>query len=118
MAWYNIIHDSALIFIYGSGFWTFFNHGDQSCQGTYCQMNASKISGNATDIYWFNLNTKSNLNMIEDLTSSNVVKSNDNKGSWDAVIAAYLLSSHKLGSQSKDKLLRHFPFVQKLVAKK
>ena len=114
MAWYNILQDCSSIFIYGSGFWTFFNHGDAACRGTFCQQNASTISGsNTTDIYWFNMNTKSNLNMLvlQDVTTTqSVVRASDNKGSWDAVVAAFLLStSHRPESSSRQKMLGRLP---------
>ena len=93
MAWYNLITDSSKLFIYGSGFWTFFNHGDASCQGSYCQTNACLISGSVSDLYWFSLNTRSNLNLIQDRTSGGLVTQNNNPGSWGAVVAAYLVNT-------------------------
>ena len=55
------------IFIYGFAFWTFFNNhpssGDQTC-GNTCQTNGCSVA-NTKGLYWFNVNIRSVLNMIE-----------------------------------------------------
>ena len=89
MAWYNIITGSSNLYIYGSGFWTFFNHNKQNC-GNFCQTNACLVSGDTKDLHWFSINTKSNLNVIQDQTSNHLVTMNNNPGSWGAVVGAYL----------------------------
>lgn len=91
MAWFNIIHGSSKIYIYGSGFWTFFNNNDGSCGNTYCQTNGCDVA-NTNGLYWYNVNTRATLNMIE---NNGVVAatSNDNPGGWGAVVAAFLLDS-------------------------
>ena len=94
MAWFNTIDSSSNLFIYGSGFWTFFN-GQTSpsknvCTDPACQTNACQITGSTSNLHWFSVNTRLNLNVIIDLTSGNTVTQNNNPGSWGAVIAAYL----------------------------
>ena len=102
MAWYNIIDCSSNLFIYGSGFWTFFNNHIPASQGSCCQTNACLIAGNTSGLYLYSLNTLSNLNLIQDLTSRVLVTQRDNPGSWGAVIAAYLgCTSRQRGGVSK-----------------
>lgn len=93
MAWYQRIIGGKDLYIYGSGFWTFFNDvGD--CQGVNgtCQDNACEIVGNPESLFWWNLNTRGNLNLLID---DGVVleTQNNNPGSWGAVVAASLTHS-------------------------
>ena len=94
MAWYDIISSSSNLFLYGSGFWTFFQHGDGGCQTSYCQVNACLVTGKVSKLFWFNLNTHANLNVIQDQSSGGLVTQNNNPGSWGAVVAAYLADSN------------------------
>ena len=100
MAWYNIIDGSSKLFIYGSGFWTFFNNHETAREGSYCQTNASLISAKASDVFWYSLNTRSSLNLIQDFTSGVLVTRKNNPGSWDAVVAAYLSNTSGKGSST------------------
>ena len=90
MAWFEYITSSSNLFLYATGFWTFFNGGDTSAcdNGGLCQTNAIDISG-GTGIYMYGVNTKSNLNMI---TGDNglLVTENNNPGGWGGVVAAML----------------------------
>ncbi|KAH8817280.1 putative exo-beta-1,3-glucanase [Xylogone sp. PMI_703] len=93
MAWYQRVVGGSDIYIYGSGFWTFFNHNG-ACQGVNgtCQDNACEIVGNPQRLFWWNLNTRGNLNLLLD---DGVVleTSNNNPGSWGSVVAASLTHS-------------------------
>jgi glucan 1,3-beta-glucosidase len=62
MAWYQRISGGSNIFIYGSGFWTFFN-AYTPCSGA-CQVNAAEVVSDTKALYWYTLNTKSCLNML------------------------------------------------------
>jgi glucan 1,3-beta-glucosidase len=58
MAWYELVNGGSELYIYGSGFWTFFNDLS-TCQGANgtCQDNAVDIQGSPSQLYWWNLNT-------------------------------------------------------------
>jgi glucan 1,3-beta-glucosidase len=95
MAWYNRISGSSNLFLYSSGFWTFFNHNG-ACTGnsggtSFCQLNAAEILS-TTNLYWFNMNTKDNLNMITN-NGQVLVTENNNPGSWGGCVAAMLADS-------------------------
>ncbi len=94
MAWFNTFHGGSSIFIYGSGFWTFFNGhpspGDQSC-GDSCQTNGCNVV-NTKSLYWFNVNTHSVANMIVE-NGVVLVATSNNPGSWGGIVAAFLSES-------------------------
>ncbi|KAH7355180.1 putative exo-beta-1,3-glucanase [Rhexocercosporidium sp. MPI-PUGE-AT-0058] len=97
MAWYQRIVSGSNLYIYGSGFWTFFNNvGD--CKGVNgtCQDNANEIVGSPTGLFWWNVNTRGCLNVLVD---NGVVAQtqNNNPGSWGAVVAATLTYSGLVG---------------------
>ncbi|RFU30600.1 hypothetical protein B7463_g5757, partial [Scytalidium lignicola] len=93
MAWYQRVVGGSDIYIYGSGFWTFFNDVG-ACQGVNgtCQDNACEIVGNPERLFWWNLNTRGNLNLLID-DGTILETSNNNPGSWGAVVAASLTHS-------------------------
>jgi len=95
MAWFQIVRNSKNLFIYGSGFWTFFNNNFGDCQrsagGGVCQTNAVDVSG-TSGLHWFGINTKSNLNVIRD-NGTTLVTQNNNPGSWGACVGAFLTDS-------------------------
>ncbi|KUJ06906.1 pectin lyase-like protein [Mollisia scopiformis] len=97
MAWFQRIVSGSNLYIFGSGFWTFFNNLG-ACMGINgtCQDNACEIVGNPTELNWWNLNTRGNLNLLID---DGVVleTQNNNPGSWGAVVAATLTHSGILG---------------------
>ncbi|KAI9793745.1 MAG: hypothetical protein M1833_000691 [Piccolia ochrophora] len=88
MAWYNHIDSSSGLYIYGSGFWTFFNDNSQAC-GSVCQQNANNVL-KSSNIYWFNLNTKANVNLIK-IDGKTRATQNDNPGSWGGCVAAFMI---------------------------
>ena len=94
MAWFTVLNGATNTFIYGSGFWTFFNNhpssGEQSC-GNTCQTNGCSVV-NTRSLCWFNLNTHSVVNMIEE-NGLSVVVANNNPGSWGGNVAAFLSNS-------------------------
>jgi glucan 1,3-beta-glucosidase len=93
MAWYQRIVGGSNVYIYGSGFWTFFNDNG-ACEGVNgtCQNNAAEIVGNPEHLAWWNLNTRGCFNMLID--DGKVLETqNDNPGSWGAVVAATLTHS-------------------------
>jgi len=93
MAWYQRIVSGSDLHIYGSGFWTFFNNVG-ACQGVNgtCQTNAAEIVGDPKRLFWWNLNTRGNLNLLID--DGKVLETrNNNPGSWDAIVAASLTHS-------------------------
>jgi glucan 1,3-beta-glucosidase len=93
MAWYQRIVSGSHLYIYGSGFWTFFNDND-ACKGVNgtCQNNAAEIIGNPTSTYWWNLNTRGCMNLMID-DGLILETQNNNPGSWGAVVAATLTHS-------------------------
>ena len=94
MAWFNYISGASDIFIYGSGFWTFFNNhpskGDSNC-GLTCQSNGCNVI-NTKRLYWFNVNTRGVVNMIEE-NGVALAKRENNPGSWGGIVAAFLTNS-------------------------
>jgi glucan 1,3-beta-glucosidase len=95
MAWMEYITNSKNLFLYASGFWTFFNGGfppagaSNPCNGgAVCQTNAVDVKS-GSGIYMYGLNTRSDLNM---LTGDNglLVTQNNNPGGFGAVVAAML----------------------------
>jgi len=50
-----------------------------------------EIVSGTTGLYWYNLNTKSVLNLVED--GAVIVTQNNNPGSWGGVVAAFLSNS-------------------------
>ncbi|KAG0651926.1 glucan 1 [Hyphodiscus hymeniophilus] len=93
MAWYQRIVGGSNLYVYGSGFWTFFNDLG-TCLGTNgtCQNNAVEIVANPRQLFWWNLNTKGCENVL--LDDGVVLETrNNNPGSWDAVVAATLTHS-------------------------
>lgn len=87
MAWFNYIEGGGNLYLYGSGFWTFFNNGG-GCNGD-CQQNGNYVSG-VKGLNWFGVNTKSNTNVIISADGQPTVEQNFNPGSWGAVVGAYL----------------------------
>jgi glucan 1,3-beta-glucosidase len=105
MAWYQRIVGGHDIYIYGSGFWTFFNNkGD--CLGVdgTCQTNAVEISQDPKRLFWWNLNTRGVLNLVID-NGQVLATQNNNPGSWGAVVAAILTHSGLMAQ----RLLRRVP---------
>ncbi|RFU24725.1 hypothetical protein B7463_g11612, partial [Scytalidium lignicola] len=86
MAFYQVITGGSNLHIYGSGFWTFFN--DNINCNSVCQTNAIAISG-TTDLYYWGINTRYVLNLIQQ-NGSPLVTENNNPGGWGAVVAAFL----------------------------
>jgi glucan 1,3-beta-glucosidase len=90
MAWFQIIQGSSDLFIYGSGFWTFFNHYSGNC-GSNCQTNAVQIT-DSSSLYYYGLNTRSNVNLVY-YNGDDLVTQFYNPGGWGAVVAAFLYDS-------------------------
>ena len=70
MAWYVLIQGGSNTYIYGSRFWSFFNDYG-TCQGPNgaCQTNAVGFTDDPlpTELFWWNLNTKSVINMVVEM---------------------------------------------------
>lgn len=94
MAWFNLLKGGSNIYIYGSGFWTFFNNhpspGESNC-GTTCQTNGCNVV-DMKSLYWFNVNTHWVLNMIEE-KGVTLATAYNNPGSWGGIVAAFLSNS-------------------------
>ncbi|KAG0133222.1 pectate lyase superfamily protein-domain-containing protein [Tuber indicum] len=103
MGWAQRISGGSNIYIYGSGFWVFFNgltfadgHGyggsggceASCCQSSVCQASAAEIVSGTKSLYWYNVNTHLFTNLIVD--GGNIVKQFNNPGSWGGVVAAFL----------------------------
>ncbi|GAB5594024.1 hypothetical protein Unana1_08924 [Umbelopsis nana] len=93
MAWYERVVDGTDLYIYGSGFWSFFNHVG-TCLGANgtCQNNAVEVIGNPTRLFWWLLNTRGCENLFID-NNAVLADQNNNQGSWGAVVAAVLTFS-------------------------
>ena len=85
------------LFLYGSGFWTFFNNrrldqGNQgACGGQYCQLNAVEIGNGAKGVYYYGLDVHSVQNLIRDVNLGGIlVTQTNNPGPWDGAVAAFL----------------------------
>lgn len=98
MAWFQTISGSSDIFIYGSGFWTFFNDNSPSCDSS-CQTNAVNIESSST-IYYYGLETRSNINLVY-YDGSALVTQNNNPGGWGGDVAAFLLDSCERGGRKR-----------------
>jgi glucan 1,3-beta-glucosidase len=89
MALYLRISGSTNLSLYGSGFWTFFNH-NQLCSGN-CQAESVQIE-NTEGLYYFGLNTR----FVDALVRHEgdvLATSSENAGGWGAVVAAFLKDS-------------------------
>jgi len=102
MAWYQRISSGHDLYVYGSGFWTFFNNLG-ACLGVSgtCQTNAAELVNGPDRLFWWNLNTRGVLNLVID-EGQVLATMNNNLGSWGAVVAAVLTHS----SLALGKLLR------------
>jgi len=90
MAWYQRINGCSNLFLYGGGFWTFFNNGG-GCNS--CQSNAVDIES-SSKVFIYGLNTRANDNMIIGDSGQLRVAQNDNPGGWGGVVAAMLANSN------------------------
>ncbi|ORX38303.1 pectate lyase superfamily protein-domain-containing protein [Kockovaella imperatae] len=101
MAWYQRVTGGSNINLYGSGFWTFFNHNG-ACQGIEgtCQDNAVEIIGSPQGLDWWNLNTRGVLNVVID-DGEVLATQNNNPGSWGAVVAAILTHATGLAARRR-----------------
>ena len=106
MAWYQRVVGGSNMYIYGTGFWTFFNHNG-ACLGVNgtCQDNAINILGQPNNLYWWNANTKGCLNVVID-DGKVLVTQNNNPGSWGAVVAAILTHAGGLTKRATSRLRR------------
>ena len=91
MAWFQRISGGNNIYIYGTGFWSFFNHNG-GCSNGYCQTNAAEVVSGTTSLYWYNFNTLQSLNLLVN-DGSVLVTQNNNPGSWGGIVAAMLADS-------------------------
>ena len=97
MAWFNYVNGSKNLFIYGSGFWVFYNDYN-ACSNNGCQTNGCYVS-TTTGLYWFLVNTRSVLNMIYN-NGATPVTTNNNPGSWGGCVAAFLYDSAQAATSS------------------
>ncbi|KAF2172022.1 glycoside hydrolase family 55 protein [Zasmidium cellare ATCC 36951] len=92
MAWFTYINGGSNLFLYGAGFWTFFNDGQKDCQNSgVCQTNAV-WTNDVSNLYWYGINEHLNLNLVVN-NGQVLVTQNNNPGSWGGVVAAYLTDS-------------------------
>jgi glucan 1,3-beta-glucosidase len=94
MAWFQVITGSSNLYIYGSGFWTFFNDDDSSC-GTSCQTNAVDVASTSS-LYYYGLNARSNVNLVY-YNGAVLVTQNNNPGGWGKLLSTLF---PKAGSDS------------------
>ena len=86
------------MFLYGAGFWTFFNHNDGGCQAQgVCQTNAIDVR-NTSSLSWFGINVKDNVNVIDGNGVALVTENNNPGGPGGfgkngAVVGAFLMNS-------------------------
>ena len=104
MAWYQRVDGGSDLSIYGTGFWTFFNHNG-ACLGVNgtCQDNAVTILNNPQRMYWWNHNTRGVVNLVID-DGLVLATQNNNPGSWGAVVAAILTHAGGLARRSRRRL--------------
>jgi glucan 1,3-beta-glucosidase len=91
MAWFQRISGGNNIFIYGSGFWSFFNHNG-GCSNGICQTNAAEVVSDTSSLYWYTFNTFQSENLLIN-DGAVLVTQNNNPGSWGAIVAAMLADS-------------------------
>ena len=103
MAWFARISGCSNLFFYGVGFWTFFNHHSRGCQayGQVFQTNAINVR-NTSSLSWFGINTKSNLNVIDNNGVALVTLNNNpgGPGGFGPAGALCWCFSHELHSRS------------------
>jgi glucan 1,3-beta-glucosidase len=98
MGWFARISGCSNMFLYGAGFWTFFNHNDGGCQAQgVCQTNAINVR-NTSSLSWFGINVKDNVNVIDNNGVALVTENNNPGGSGGfgkngAVVGAFLMNS-------------------------
>ncbi|KAI9731941.1 MAG: hypothetical protein M1834_004392 [Cirrosporium novae-zelandiae] len=95
MAWYEQISNVKDAFIYGSGFWTFFNNLDSTpCGGNdgECQTNSVNILGSTNGLYIYGLNTRGVRNLVVNFGRALVTRA-QNPGGWGGTVAAMLADS-------------------------
>jgi len=89
MAWFQKIGGSSNLFLYGGGFWTFFNNGG-GCDS--CQTNAVVLQS-SSKVFIYGLNTRANVNLVVGDNGLDVSQQ-DNPGGWGGVVAAMLANSN------------------------
>lgn len=91
MAWGFRVQGGENIYLYVSGFWTFFNKMSQDCAANNkdCQTNTIEIKDSPRGLYLYNTNVKSIKNIITVAGKPPVLRSS-NPGSWGGVVAAYV----------------------------
>ncbi|KAK0616110.1 pectate lyase superfamily protein-domain-containing protein [Bombardia bombarda] len=111
-SWASRAVDSSGVVVHGSAMWVFFNRmndnmwQDAGCESTggFCQLNMALVDGAVEGLYWYSLSSKSTTNIVYDSDGSggggSVATQEDNRGSWGAVVAAYLRESDSDGSGS------------------
>jgi glucan 1,3-beta-glucosidase len=98
MGWFAYISGCSNMFLYGAGFWTFFNDNNGDCQGQgVCQTNAINVQ-NTSSLNWFGINVKDNVNLIDNNGVALVTENNNPGGSGGfgqkgAVVGAFLMNS-------------------------
>jgi glucan 1,3-beta-glucosidase len=98
MGWFARISGCSNMFLYGAGFWTFFNDNDGGCQAQgVCQTNAINVI-NTSSLSWFGINVKDNVNVIDNNGVALVTQNNNPGGSGGfgkngAVVGAFLTDS-------------------------
>jgi glucan 1,3-beta-glucosidase len=91
MAWGVRVLGGSNIYLYVTGFWTFFNRNSQDCAANNrdCQTNIIEIKDEPKGLYLYNTNVKSIKNIITVGEKVAAARFN-NPGSWGGVVAAYL----------------------------
>ncbi len=90
MAWLSHAWGGSHVFLYGPGFWTFFNNNG-GCDG-YCKTNAVEVGGGVSSLYYYGITTKLNENLVRDIGKPSVTEY-INPGSWGGCVAAFLTHS-------------------------
>ena len=95
MAWGLRIVNSANVYLYGAGLYSFFNTYSAACSktpaagATACQLQIADLEGSNSNINFYALSTVSTTNMIVTGGSTMVAKQTDNVGPYNDCIAQY-----------------------------
>ena len=96
MGWFAIMKGCRDMFFYGSGFWSFFSHGDNSCEASgLCQKNAISVR-NTSGLNWFGLHVMANVNVLKQDGHTAIAAADSDGGAGafirSAIIGAFFLA--------------------------
>lgn len=88
-SWGLRIINSANVFLYGTGLYSFFENYDQDCVATNnCQRNVLSVQGSTSNLNLYNINTKASFNII---TRDGIAQArdSDNRNNFCATVMRY-----------------------------